>query len=112
MYNSATVLPIHPETIKKQDFLSSKKLWRTENGFTFPGKKTSLVSNIHPRKPDSARVDELRKVWKNIVTNLACFSDNCSEAVVFFFFFALVLSKFHGLINLWGVFMLTSPLIP
>lgn len=64
MYNSATVLPIHPETIKKQDFLSSKKLWRTENGFIFPGKKTSLVSNIHPRKPDSARVDELRKPWK------------------------------------------------
>ncbi|RMX52800.1 hypothetical protein pdam_00012207 [Pocillopora damicornis] len=64
MYNSATVLPIHPETVKKQDFLSSKKLWRTENGFIFPGKKTSLVSNIHPRKPDSARVDELRKPWK------------------------------------------------
>lgn len=89
MYNSATVLPIHPETVKKQDFLSSKKLWRTENGFIFPGKKTSLVSNIHPRKPDSARVDELRKVWKNIVTNLACFSDICSEAVVFFFFFCI-----------------------
>lgn len=63
-YNSATVLPIHPETVKKQDLLSSKKLWRTENGFIFPGKKTSLVSNIHPKKPDSARVDELRKPWK------------------------------------------------
>ena len=88
MYNSATVLPIHPETVKKQDFLSSKKLWRTENGFIFPGKKTSLVSNIHPRKPDSARVDELRKVWKNIVTNLAFFSDICSKAVV--------LGCFHG----------------
>lgn len=62
LYNSATVLPIHPETVKKQDLMDSKELWRTDKGFIFPGKKTSLVSNIHPKKPDSARVDELQKV--------------------------------------------------
>ena len=62
LYNTATVLPIHPETVKKQDLMDSKELWRTEKGFIFPGKKTSLVSNIHPKKPDSARVDELEKV--------------------------------------------------
>ena len=62
LYNSATVLPIHPETVKKQDLMDSKERWRTEKGFIFPGKKTSLVSNIHPKKPDSARVDELQKV--------------------------------------------------
>lgn len=64
LYNSATVLPIHPETVKKQDLMDSKERWRTEKGFTFPGKKTSLVSNVHPKKPDSARVDELQKPWK------------------------------------------------
>ncbi|KAL9960808.1 hypothetical protein ACROYT_G034311 [Oculina patagonica] len=63
-YNSATVLPIHPETVKKQDLMDSKELWRTDKGFIFPGKKTSLVSNVHPKKPDSARVDELEKPWK------------------------------------------------
>lgn len=64
LYNSATVLPIHPETLKKQELTDSKELWRTEKGFIFPGKKTSLVSNIHHKKPDSARVDELQKPWK------------------------------------------------
>ncbi|XP_020606074.1 uncharacterized protein FLJ43738-like [Orbicella faveolata] len=64
LYNSATVLPIHPETVRKQDLMDSKERWRTEKGFIFPGKKTSLVSNIHPKKPDSARVDELQKPWK------------------------------------------------
>ena len=61
-YNSATVLPVHPETVKKQEFLDSWKKWRTPKGFICPGKKTSLESNKHSKKPDSARMDELRKV--------------------------------------------------
>ena len=52
--------------------MDSKELWRTEKGFIFPGKKTSLVSNVHPRKPDSARVDELQKVGQKIGRNLKC----------------------------------------
>lgn len=64
LYNSATVLPIHPETVKKRELTDSKALWRTNKGFIFPGKKTSMVSNVHPKKPDSARVDELNKPWK------------------------------------------------
>ena len=64
-YNSATVLPVHPDTVKKRDLLDSQAKWRTTNGFVYPGKKTSLESNIHQKKPDSARVDELRKVSEN-----------------------------------------------
>lgn len=67
LYNSATVLPVHPETVKKQENMNSKRLWRTDEGFTYPGKKTSLVSNLHPKKPHSARVDELEKPWKENV---------------------------------------------
>ena len=44
--------------------MESKELWRTDKGFIFPGKKTSLISNVHPKKPDSARMDELQKVGK------------------------------------------------
>ncbi|CAH3148550.1 unnamed protein product, partial [Porites evermanni] len=51
LYNSATVLPIHPETVKKRELTDSKALWRTNKGFIFPGKKTSMVSNVHPKKP-------------------------------------------------------------
>ena len=52
--------------------MDSKELWRTGKGFIFPGKKTSLVSNVHPKKPDSARVDELEKVGQKIGRNLKC----------------------------------------
>lgn len=67
LYNSATVLPVDPEAVRKQDNMDSKQLWRTEKGFIYPGKKTSLVSNTHPKKPDSARADELKKPWKENV---------------------------------------------
>ncbi|KAI1891007.1 hypothetical protein AGOR_G00159430 [Albula goreensis] len=38
--------------------------WRTWDGFRFPGFKSSMESNEHPHRLDKARVEELRKPWK------------------------------------------------
>ena len=61
-YNSATVVPIDLDAVKKEEQLASTKRWQTSNGFIFPGKKTALESNIHPKTPGNARLDELIKV--------------------------------------------------
>ncbi|EDO32777.1 predicted protein, partial [Nematostella vectensis] len=63
-YHSATVLPVDPDSVKKASQLESVRNWRTADGFIYPGKKTSLASNVHPKKPNSARADELNKPWK------------------------------------------------
>ncbi|XP_069795917.1 uncharacterized protein cfap92 isoform X3 [Narcine bancroftii] len=42
----------------------SKEAWLTSDGFRFPGFKSSLEANEHPKKPDQARIDELKKPWK------------------------------------------------
>lgn len=64
-YNSAIVLPVEPNAVKKKEHLNSVQKWRTPHGFVFPGKKTSIESNFHHKKPDSARLDELNKVRLN-----------------------------------------------
>ncbi|XP_034151770.1 uncharacterized protein cfap92 [Esox lucius] len=42
----------------------SRASWRTDDGFICPGFRSSIEANEHPRQPDEARREELRKPWK------------------------------------------------
>jgi len=46
----------------KESFAKSKSMWLSPDGFVFAGFKSSIESNLHPRMPDEARVEELREV--------------------------------------------------
>ena len=72
-FNSATVLPIDPATVQKDELIKSRKSWQTSQGFVFPGKKTSIESNKHAQEPDFARLDELRKV--DLICCFFCYSN-------------------------------------
>ena len=50
-----------------------QKSWQSPQGFVFPGKKSSRESNKHPKEPDFARLDELKKV--RIRTNFCTFTN-------------------------------------
>ncbi|XP_070557636.1 uncharacterized protein [Ptychodera flava] len=63
-YNSATVVPINVEAVKKAEEAALKAAWRTEDGFVYPGVKDAMESNIHVKKPHPARVDELTETWR------------------------------------------------
>ena len=62
-FSTATVLPVDPSEVKREALSTSKKEWQTPQGFVFPGRKSSKESNKHPKDPDFARLDELKKVW-------------------------------------------------
>ncbi|XP_039626855.1 uncharacterized protein cfap92 isoform X2 [Polypterus senegalus] len=62
-YMSATVLPVDLEKDAKEKEARSKACWRTAEGFTYPGFKSSIESNRHHKIPDTARLDELEKPW-------------------------------------------------
>ena len=61
-YNSASVVPVNEEAVKKAEEERSRGQWQTEGGFTYPGMPSSMESNVHSRKPDPARRDELKEV--------------------------------------------------
>ncbi|XP_048403547.1 uncharacterized protein cfap92 isoform X2 [Stegostoma tigrinum] len=61
---SASVAPVDSETEKKKAKERSKLAWLTLEGFRFHGFKSSLESNEHPKKPDQARISDLKKAWK------------------------------------------------
>eukprot|EP00795_Rhopilema_esculentum_P002461 gene2461-18118_t len=63
-FGGATVLPDNLDDVRKEEVESSRTKWRTADGFVFPGRKTSQESNKHPRHPDGARLDELKKPWR------------------------------------------------
>jgi len=66
-FNSATVLPIDPAIAEKEELFKSRNCWQTSEGFVFPGKKSSIESNRHAMEPDFARLDELKKPWRENV---------------------------------------------
>lgn len=59
-----TVAPVDIIKEEKKAKRRSKKAWLTFDGFRFPGYKSSLEANEHLHKPDDARIDELKKPWK------------------------------------------------
>ncbi|CAH1265877.1 KIAA1257 [Branchiostoma lanceolatum] len=63
-HHSMTVDPVDLEAVRKQQATESRDMWRTKEGFIYPGMKTTLECNVHPHKPGEARVDDLRKPWR------------------------------------------------
>ncbi|XP_058026006.1 uncharacterized protein CFAP92 isoform X1 [Ahaetulla prasina] len=63
-YLSGMFDPVDEESILKERIQQSKKLWLYPGGFANPGFKSSADSNIHPRRPDEARLIELREKWQ------------------------------------------------
>ncbi|XP_076863682.1 uncharacterized protein cfap92 isoform X2 [Brachyhypopomus gauderio] len=63
-YHSFTVAPVDVEAAQKASKSRSRAAWRTSVGFVYPGFKSSQESNRHPKQPDEARVEELRKPWR------------------------------------------------
>lgn len=61
-FNSASVVPVDVEALEKQEQKDSVSAWQTADGFVYPGVDTAMKSNVHPKKPDPARIDELRDV--------------------------------------------------
>ncbi|XP_063148927.1 uncharacterized protein CFAP92 [Candoia aspera] len=63
-YLSGMFDPVDEDSILKQSFEQSKKLWLYSGGFANPGFKSSIDANKHPRMPDEARLMELREKWQ------------------------------------------------
>ncbi|XP_036416048.1 uncharacterized protein FLJ43738 [Colossoma macropomum] len=63
-YHSFTVDPVDIESEQKASTAKSRAAWRTYDGFIYPGFKSSIESNRHPKRPDEARLEELRKPWR------------------------------------------------
>ncbi|XP_063283036.1 uncharacterized protein CFAP92 [Pelobates fuscus] len=63
-YHSATVSPLDLDKERKEIATVSKSKWKTCTGFIYPGFKSSIKSNAHPKQLDDARIDDLAKAWK------------------------------------------------
>ncbi|XP_072203548.1 uncharacterized protein CFAP92 [Excalfactoria chinensis] len=63
-YLSAMFDPVDVVAARKESFAKSKSRWLSPDGIVFLGFKSSIESNLHPRMPDEARVEELREKWQ------------------------------------------------
>ncbi|XP_018095907.1 uncharacterized protein cfap92.L isoform X2 [Xenopus laevis] len=63
-FHSATLTLSDPDTERKILAAQSKAKWMTPAGFQYPGFKSSIESNEHPKKLDEARIAELSKAWR------------------------------------------------
>uniref|UniRef100_A0A8C3B8B8 Cilia and flagella associated protein 92 (putative) n=1 Tax=Cairina moschata TaxID=8855 RepID=A0A8C3B8B8_CAIMO len=63
-YLSATFDSVDVAAACKESFAKSKSMWLSPHGFVFPGFKSSIESNLHPRMPDEARLEELSQKWQ------------------------------------------------
>ena len=61
-HHSMTVVPVNVEALKKQEAAEHRARFKTEKGWIFPGMKSMLECNVHPRRPITARVEELQEV--------------------------------------------------
>ncbi|XP_041081427.1 uncharacterized protein cfap92 [Polyodon spathula] len=69
-YQSATVSPVNFEHEVKEAAAKSKAAWRTWNGFTYPGFKSSIECNEHEKRPSEARAEELKKPWEENILHV------------------------------------------
>ncbi|KAM9324461.1 uncharacterized protein CFAP92 [Gastrophryne carolinensis] len=63
-YQSTTVCPVDIKEELKSSGARYKEEWMTSNGFMYPGFKSSIDCNKHPKKPDDSRIIDLTKAWK------------------------------------------------
>ncbi|XP_028854075.1 uncharacterized protein cfap92 isoform X2 [Denticeps clupeoides] len=63
-YHSATVDLQDADAERKAEEVRSREAWRTFNGFVYRGFRSSIESNANAKHPDEARVEELRKPWR------------------------------------------------
>ncbi|CAI9553300.1 unnamed protein product, partial [Staurois parvus] len=63
-FQSATVSPVDIQEELKNKSAKSREEWMTSNGFIYPGYKSSIDCNRHPKRPDDSRILELTKAWK------------------------------------------------
>ncbi|XP_074646485.1 uncharacterized protein LOC141902581 [Tubulanus polymorphus] len=62
-HHSMTVLPVNIDKLRKDQENHSRARWQTQNGFVYPGVKSTIDSNIHAKKPVEPRTDELKMPW-------------------------------------------------
>ncbi|CAL1542846.1 unnamed protein product [Lymnaea stagnalis] len=60
---SGMFCPVNLEQEKKDLNAADHAMWRTDAGWIFPGMKSVEESNKHPHRPNSARIDELKRDW-------------------------------------------------
>uniref|UniRef100_H2YY79 Uncharacterized protein n=1 Tax=Ciona savignyi TaxID=51511 RepID=H2YY79_CIOSA len=64
-YNSAMLVPVNVDAWYKEQDEMAKQRWKTEEGFVYPGMKSSRACNVHPLKPDDSRIEELKLKFRN-----------------------------------------------
>ncbi|KAL8603356.1 hypothetical protein ACOMHN_039719 [Nucella lapillus] len=69
-HHSSTVVPVNVQALAKRDAQLSRSLWRTHTGWIYPGKKTMVEGNVHPKRPHYARVDELKEKWRENILHV------------------------------------------
>ncbi|XP_060713808.1 uncharacterized protein cfap92 [Tachysurus vachellii] len=63
-YHSFTVDPVDVEAEHKTSEARSRAAWLTYSGFILHNIKDATESNKHPKNPEEARVEELKKPWR------------------------------------------------
>ncbi|XP_062581954.1 uncharacterized protein LOC134243735 isoform X3 [Saccostrea cucullata] len=69
-HHSMTVVPVNVEALKKAEKEESRARWKTESGWIYPGMKSTLECNEHPRRPDTARIEELHELWRENILHV------------------------------------------
>ena len=62
-YGSLTVSLVDQAAEERQALDASKKAWKTVSGFIYPPHRTRDEDMVHPSRPPSPRIDELKEPW-------------------------------------------------
>ncbi|PAA47209.1 hypothetical protein BOX15_Mlig021297g1 [Macrostomum lignano] len=63
-YHAAgTLAPVDVKRLSQEAAADSQARWLSPAGWACPGHKTSAEANVHPRRPDPARLDALAEPW-------------------------------------------------